>query len=119
MTLEESIDPPDQPGRPNRLPTLTIDWELYGRYLDDSDLPEAHKRLLIETLWSIVVSFVDLGFRLNPVAESCGWTEPQSTEGNPAELSVLECNHTSVEQEIEDTAAGAFAKCSVRRGDAN
>ena len=55
----------------NGLPTLSIDWELYGQYLDDSDLSEADKRACIEALWSIMVSFVDMGFRLAPVSDIC------------------------------------------------
>ncbi len=48
-------------------PTLTIDWELYGKYLDESDLSDAEKREFLETLWSIVVAFVDLGFGVHPL----------------------------------------------------
>ena len=54
----------------NRL-ALTIDWEVYATMLDESDWDEAQKRELIETLWAIVVTFVDLGFAVRS-AESCG-----------------------------------------------
>jgi len=50
-------------------PTLTIDWELYGKYLDESDLSDAEKHEFLETLWSIVVSFVDLGFGVHPLQQ--------------------------------------------------
>ncbi len=50
-------------------PTLTIDWELYGKHLDESDLSDAKKREFLETLWSIVVSFVDLGFGVHPLQQ--------------------------------------------------
>ena len=50
-------------------PTLTIDWELYGKYLDASDLSDAEKREFLETLWSIVVSFVELGFGVHPLQQ--------------------------------------------------
>tara|TARA_R110002074_G_scaffold35231_6_gene96327 strand:- start:260 stop:601 length:342 start_codon:yes stop_codon:yes gene_type:complete len=66
---EPDTRPPQQAKAP---PTLTIDWERYGRYLDDSDLTDAQKREFLQTLWDIVVSFVDLGFRLNPQTEVCG-----------------------------------------------
>ncbi len=45
-------------------PSLSIDWELYAQYLEESDLTDDQKRELIETLWGIVVSCVDLGFEL-------------------------------------------------------
>jgi len=50
-------------------PTMTIDWELYGKHLDESDLSDAEKREFLETLWSIVVSFVDLGFGVHPLQQ--------------------------------------------------
>ena len=53
-------------------PTLTIDWELYGKYLDESDLSDAEKREFLETIWSIVVSAVDLGFGVHPVQQAAG-----------------------------------------------
>lgn len=53
-------------------PTLAIDWELYGAYLEESDLDEDQKREFIEALWSIVVSFVDLGFGIDPTQQVCG-----------------------------------------------
>ena len=53
-------------------PTLTIDWEVYAALLDDSDMPIHQQRELIETLWSIALMFVDLGFGLNPVQQICG-----------------------------------------------
>lgn len=58
---------------------LSIDWELYLRLLEDSDASEADKRALIECLWSIIVSFVDMGFRLNPLQEICGEPLPPPT----------------------------------------
>ena len=50
-TIEEGLQPL----------TLSIDWDLFGSYLDDSDLTDDQKREFIESLWSIVVGFVDLG----------------------------------------------------------
>jgi hypothetical protein len=41
-------------------------------YFDDRDVPLEKKREMIETLWSLVLSFVDLGFALNPTQISCG-----------------------------------------------
>jgi len=53
-------------------PTLTIDWELYGKYLDESDLSDAEKREFLKTIWAIVVSAVDLGFGMHPVQQAAG-----------------------------------------------
>lgn len=53
-------------------PTLTIDWELYGKHLEDSDLTDAEKREFLEIIWAIAVSAVDLGFGIHPVQQVAG-----------------------------------------------
>lgn len=58
------------PGKVNP-PTLTVDWDLYLKYLEDSDLSEEQKRNFIETLWSIVIACVDLGFGIHPLQQAC------------------------------------------------
>lgn len=51
----------------NTKPTVGIDVEYYQSFLDDLDIPDAQKHELIETLWGIVVSFVELGFNVHPL----------------------------------------------------
>lgn len=51
-------------------PRLAIDWDLYADYLDDADLSGEQKREFIETLWYIVLSFVDLGFGVDSVSHA-------------------------------------------------
>lgn len=51
---------------------LQVDVAEYQRYLDDADLSEAQKKDVVEALWSIMVSFVELGFGIHPVQEVCG-----------------------------------------------
>ncbi len=58
----------------NAAPALPFDWTDWLPYLEDQDIPDEQKRELIETLWSIVVAFVDLGWRLNPTSGSAGET---------------------------------------------
>ena len=53
-------------------PGLRVDVDAYQAYLEDTDLSDAQKREMIEALWSIVVSFVELGFGVHPVQEACG-----------------------------------------------
>lgn len=52
------------------LPPLKVDWDMYAKYLDEADLSDSEKREFIETLWSIVVAFVDLGFGIHPVQQA-------------------------------------------------
>jgi len=53
-------------------PRLTIDWDAYLPFFEDEDISDEDKRELIEALWSIMVSFVDLGFGVHPVQQACG-----------------------------------------------
>lgn len=46
---------------------LSIDWRLYEHHLAEADLTDQEKREFIEALWYIIVSFVDLGFGIEPV----------------------------------------------------
>lgn len=49
--------------------SLSIDFERYERFLAQSDLTADQKREFIETLWSIIVGFVDLGFGIHPLQQ--------------------------------------------------
>ena len=64
---EENTTEPNPCGH---APSLTIDWELYGQMLDESDWSDEQKREFIACLWSIVVGFVDLGFNIHPVQQA-------------------------------------------------
>ena len=50
--------------------TLTLDVDYYQSFLDDADIPDDKKQELIETLWNIVVQFVDLGFGIHPLQQA-------------------------------------------------
>lgn len=49
--------------------TLTIDYALYEQYLENADLTEEQKREFLDTLWNIIVNFVDLGFGVHPLQQ--------------------------------------------------
>lgn len=67
MTKDPEIPDTEYQDAKPTYPTLNIDWDLYGEYLEESDMSDDEKRELIETLWNIVVSFVDLGFGIESV----------------------------------------------------
>ena len=77
--------PPQEEDIVNPRPSLSVDWELYAAMLEESDMPLGQQKELIETLWSIVVMFVDLGFELDPVRQICG----QDDDGGPDEVADL------------------------------
>lgn len=53
-------------------PSLTVDVEKYQAYLDGADMTEEQKEEFLHALWSIIVSFVDLGFGVHPMQSVCG-----------------------------------------------
>jgi hypothetical protein len=55
---------------PTASPTLTIDWEFYARFLEETDASDIEKQELLEALWSVVCTFVDLGFGIEPVQQA-------------------------------------------------
>lgn len=63
---------------PNTKPTLQFDWEEWLPYVEESDLTDAQKREMIETLWSIVIGFVDLGW--------CVCSAPKESSGQIPDL---------------------------------
>ena len=85
--------------------SLKIDYELYQHYLDESDLSEVEKQEFLDTLWSIIVSFVDLGFGVHPVQQVCGeklsLDEILISSGNP----VVERNKQSENKTNNENAS--------------
>jgi hypothetical protein len=61
-------------------PILTVNVEKYQAFLDGSDMTEAQKEEFLQALWSIIVSFVELGFGVHPLQEICGKTPDARTE---------------------------------------
>ncbi len=72
--------------------TLTLDVDYYQSFLDDVDIPGDKRDELIETLWAIVVQFVDMGFGIHPLQQAgqqagqktaAGSDEPDRIEHHP------------------------------------
>lgn len=89
-------------------PSLTIDWAKYGAMLDEWDGSDEQKQELIETLWSIVMAFVDLGFA---VQSSCGETAEMDEIALP---DVLSCDLTQPETNKKQELRDAFSEAVGR-----
>lgn len=83
---------------------LTVDWDRYKAMLKDSDLTDTQKQEFVETLWSIIVTFVDLGFGLHPVqsVHSDGRTGSKALEAAIADV----VNSDPLPNSQTDSAAG-------------
>lgn len=51
---------------------LTLDIEKYEHFFEDEDMTEDQKREYLETLWAIVVSFIQMGVDVSPASNNCG-----------------------------------------------
>ncbi|WAP67688.1 hypothetical protein [Jiella pelagia] len=76
MTIEDKLalaerDAANHADAPTRRP-LELDADAYMSELDGFDMTEAQKRELLQTLWSIMRSFVDLGFEVDICAAVFG-----------------------------------------------
>ncbi|MFG6568829.1 hypothetical protein [Sulfitobacter sp. 1A13679] len=60
---------------------LTVDAERYQSYLDGVDMTQAQKEEFLQALWSIMFTFVALGFEVHPLQEVCGKTALNGGEG--------------------------------------
>ncbi len=67
---------------------VELNIEKYISQVEDFDLTEQQKREFLETLWAIMISFVDLGFGIHPVQEVCGKLLKNSA--NPALTAPIE-----------------------------
>lgn len=52
-------------------PMIAVDVEKYQAYLDGSDMTDKEKEQFLQSLWQIIVGFVELGFGVHPVQEAC------------------------------------------------
>ena len=64
---------------------LHFDWQDWLPFIEGSDLSESQKQELIETLWQIVIAFVDLGWHVgnaggNACENSCGQAQEKNSE---------------------------------------
>ncbi len=48
---------------------VSVDWERYAQFLENEKLTEEQKQEFLETLWNIIVAFVELGYGVHPIQE--------------------------------------------------
>ena len=91
------------------LPVLTVDYDLYAHFLEESDASEEDKRKLIETLWSITMMFVDMGFGVHPVQQAqkaCGQFRNNAPKPALTAPDKVEYPYCKLHEEFEPVAKG-------------
>jgi len=81
------------------LPALSLDWEEFAHFLDDTGWTEGQKAEYVTLVWNIVGEFVALGWGVHPLQqaeETCGKVpEPGSNEALPSS-EVVELSHSDL-----------------------
>ena len=65
---------------------LSLDYDAYAPYLEESNMSDAQKREFIEALWEIVVCFVDLAFDDHPNQQTSAQACELNEKISPPEL---------------------------------
>lgn len=79
------------------LPSIGIDYARYDHYLKNADLTQQQKQEFLDTLWNIVVGFVDLGFGVHPIQQVAGEEHDPTQLLAQTALDMVEENTTSAE----------------------
>jgi len=53
-----------------------FDLDTYAELLGDTEIGQEQAQAFLETLWTVMAMFVDMGFDLNPDQEICGQVLP-------------------------------------------
>lgn len=56
---------------PITFPKLEIDYELFNKEIENTNLTDEQKREYLQIVWSFVVDCVDMGFGIHPVQQAC------------------------------------------------
>ncbi|QPH54677.1 hypothetical protein [Pontivivens ytuae] len=70
-------------------PSAEIDLQACLHLLDDMDAPDEQKLELLAIVANIVTAFVDMGFGLHPIQQSCGQIAERDAEHPKASESLV------------------------------
>ena len=88
-------------------PIITLDYDLYAHYLEDSDLSEAEKREFIETMWGFIVDLMSIGYEIHPVQqaqEACGKLSESSVNPPHSRAEMVQSEGQFIETKFSNAA---------------
>ena len=83
-------------------PMLTVDVEKYQSFLDGADMTDEQKEEFLQALWSIIVSFVELGFGVHPVQAAGDKTAKFESNSMKYTFNLLSFDDSNPEKEAID-----------------
>ena len=90
---------------------LRVDVEEFQHHLDGANLTDEEKRQYLEAVWSIIVSFVDLGFGVHPVQQACGQLASAASSAAAPEPDAVDSKDQHLNEQFE-----AAVQAAGRRG---
>jgi hypothetical protein len=84
-------------------PILTVDVEKYESWLAGSGLNEEQKEEFLRAMWSVVVTFVELGFNVHPLQEVCGQDSGNCAPQPKESFDQVRSNKSEETQEEKDS----------------
>lgn len=92
---------------------LSVDVERFQNALDHSGMSDEEKAEYLQIIWSIVLEFVDTGYGIHPLQQSCGQA-PQSGSSRPDPVAdVVDCKDRLTAKTPTKTADDPAAKREV------
>lgn len=71
--LQDAMSKALEKNAPRRI--VEIDVQKYQAYLDNPNIDDDQKEEIVRAVWSIMVSFMELGLGVHPVQQACGQLE--------------------------------------------
>lgn len=81
---------------------IKVDVKRFESYLDDPDLTQAEREELLETIFAIVLGFVDLGFGIHPVQQACEQNDIYSEIATLDLMDLLESMPITKDDDVEE-----------------
>ena len=89
-------------GTTHAKPTVTVDVEKYQAFLDGADMTEEEKEEFLQALWSIIVSFVELGFGVHPVQAAGEQATEFESNGMKYTFNIVSSDESNPKKQIID-----------------
>ena len=83
---------------------LTFDVSKYMPFVEGSELSDAEAKELLESLWAIVVGFVDLGFEVSPIQQAMDKSQAIEGRASPVVVSSSERQFSTGKTKRRDAA---------------
>jgi len=113
--MKEPTTPIHETGPPESGLAIQFDARAFAHFLAQSDLTEAQKLEYIQTIWTIALQFIDLGFGIHPLQmalgqQACGQFDDAAALGGEADSDVVDSPHSEFCKDFERAGQCLCAK---------